>query len=423
MTRQEARNPEAMAALRGRIEAADFVEALRAREKAARDGLGPPGDRVLLRLLGPYRVGMFDRALDAEEREVAVEVINAVFDHLAEIDDAIDTRTIAALHGALGAAPFGKPPPERVTAGEAGEPVSQPAVNAPRKWRWSGAGSIWLILVVLGAINAMRSEWQHVPRDTGRTEDSRPAPRFRTDQTPPVEMSFLIKDRDGQLGLDLSALLEARVRSQLAGARFEGPGEDPDRTITMDDLAASPIRYLRPGDHETKLSLVFRNGDRTLWYAFDLNERVPPPPASQSSTEGKDTAGASDDVKNAEEAKSPSAVKGPGTNISFAPSLALKDGRFLIDLSDALREENLQSLRALRLRTAPGREAQVLDVAAIKAQPRYDVPDDSERLTIQLLYTNGGESREFAYDAQAALGRLRQSLSEEAKSPEQKPAP
>ncbi|KTS22436.1 hypothetical protein NS228_27330 [Methylobacterium indicum] len=410
-TRQGARDAEGLALLRQRIEGADIADALRARAEAVLKGEGAPGDTVLPRLLGPYRVGLFDRGLDDAEREVAVEVLNAVLGPLAEVDGLIDARILAALRGALGAAPLAAAPPAAVAPpAEAAEAASGAPINPPSKWNWSSAGVIWLAIVVLGNI---ASHWPGGSEPPARAPVSTPSPspspwpeREWAMRQPPVEMNFPVHTRqaDGRLGLDLSKLLSPEVRRALKAVRI-GP---PDRKPARLDLAAierEPIRFAPPGGTTLRVQLVFDDGAVTDFYDFDLAEAV------REAASGSETAEAEDDP-----APQPSA-----SEVRFQPKLTLRDGTLYLDLSDILRPANREGLREVRLRPAPGAPERVLDWAAIAAAPLQPIPTTSERMTLRVVTSSGESSSEQVYDPRALLA-ARNQKSGRAASPSPEPS-
>lgn len=401
-TRQRARDAEGLALLRQRIEGMDIADALRGRAEAVRRGEGAPGDTVLLRLLGPYRVGLFDRGLDDAEREVAVEVLNAVIGPLAEVDGLIDARTLAALRGALGAAPLAAAPSAAVAPpAEAAEAASRAPINPPSRWNWSSLGLVWLALVILGNV-AKHWEGGSEPPAPAAVSSSSSSPwpvREPTTRRPPVEMNFPVHTRqaDGRLGLDLSTLLSPKARAVLKAVRI-GP---PDRKPARLDLAAierEPIRFAPPGGTTLRVQLVFDDDAVTELYDFDLAEAVR-------------EAEAEDDT-----ASQPSA-----SDVHFQPKLTVRDGTLYLDLSDILRPANRAGLREIRLRAAPGAPEQVLDWDAIAAAPLQPIPTTSERMTLRVVTRSGASSSDRVYDP-AALLAAHKRQSERAASPSPEPS-
>lgn len=394
-TRQEERDPEAFAALRGRIEAFDLADALRARAEAVRRGEGVPGDAVLLRLLGPYRVGLFDRGLDEAERTVAVEVINAVIGPLAEIDGLVDPRTLAALRGVLGGAPLvGAPPAAIEPAAAASQAVGGAPINPPGKWNWSVAGLFWIGILLLSLLG--RVDWG------GERPATRPAPITRTaNPAPPVAMSFPIrKAEDGRLGLDLARLLDDDARSVLRAVRINAAGKVPV-TVSLERLAGEPIRFLPQGERKLQMEMVFRDGRVTDLFEFDLVE--PGEAGDEAGTEPRQEA--AEDAAREPDGRAEAASR-PSSQVRFAPSLVRRDGRLFVDLTAALAPENRPALRAIGLTPAPGRKERILDWAALEAAPLQEIPGHSERMTLRILLRDDGNGRTFVFNPREALARF-----------------
>ena len=268
--RQAALGAGKINAVRERAEAADLVATFRARAAAARTGAGPAGDRILARILGPYRVGLYDRELGDTEREVAIEFMS-VYHRLAGVDGFVDPRMLAAVRAAVGAAPWASPPP----APQPAAPQRPAAASAPpRRKRYLNWRYVYFAAVaLLFAGRAFQGEFGKSDPDAATYTSSVGRPDI------PNTLDVSWKGDKGLL--NLGPLLRERFVDTISAVRVKYA--DASRDIPLADLRQNAVVTIPSGMNELFLRLVFRDG--TLGANKDFEVDNPKP----------DTAGAPDE--------------------------------------------------------------------------------------------------------------------------------
>ena len=260
--RQADRSAATITGVRERAEAAALAESFRARAAAARAGTGPHGDRILARILGPYRVGLYDRALSDPEREVAVEFMSA-YHRLSELDGFVDPRMLSAVRAALGAAPLASPPPQPQAAAGAMPPASPRQPAAKPKARW-GANFRYIYLALLVLLFAGRAF-------QGTFNTSPDAPTYSSSiGRPDIPQTLDVTWRDNDGLLNMQPLLQEQFLDKVAALRVAYGAESKDIPIT--DLRENSIVTIPKGEKEMMLRLVFADGTLGPNKHFELDQ-------------------------------------------------------------------------------------------------------------------------------------------------------
>ena len=267
--RQVKRSEGRITAVRERAEAAALVTAFRARAAAARAGTGPEGDKILARILGPYRVGLYDRALVDAERAVAVEFMS-VAHRLSGVDGFVDPRMLAALRSALGAAPLGDPPPARQSA----PAPKSPAVSAPprrrRSFSWRYLYFAALALLLVGR--------------TFQSEFGKPDPDAATYSSsvgrPDIPDSLEVSWQGDQGLLNLQPLLQEQSIDTVSAVRIRYGDESKD--VPLSALRENSVVAIPRRVNELFLRLVFTDGTLGPNKDFDIAEPKPGQPPAPS---------------------------------------------------------------------------------------------------------------------------------------------
>ena len=273
--RQAERSAAAITGVRERAEAAALAESFRARAAAARAGSGPEGDRVLARILGPYRIGLYDRALGDSERAVAVEFMTA-YHRLSGLDGFVDPRMLSAVRAALGAAPLASPPPQRQTAG-AKPQATTGAQGIAKTPRW-GFNLRYLYLILLVLLFAGRA-FQGMNHNTSTSGDE--ATYSSSIGRPDIPETLDVTWRADDGLLNMQPLMQEQFLDKVTALRVGYGGSSKD--IPIGDLRENSIVTIPKNEKILALRLVFADGTLGANKRFELEH-----PEPDASTPSKD---------------------------------------------------------------------------------------------------------------------------------------
>ena len=269
--RQAERSIATINDVRERAEAAALAESFRARAAAARAGSGPDGDRILVRILGPYRVGLYDCALSDAEREVAVAFMSA-YHRLAGLDGFVDPRMLSAVRAALGAAPLSSPPMQKQAVPPQASTTSQ-ASTTPQgvaKEPRSGFNLRYLYLILVMLLVVGRA-YQGTNYDKANSNDEPTYSSSLGRPDIPEKLDVTWRDDDGLL--NMQPLMQERFLDSVTALRIGYDGASKD--IPIGDLRENSIITIPKNEKVLALRLVFADGTLGANKRFDLAHSEP----------------------------------------------------------------------------------------------------------------------------------------------------